>query len=240
MVTLSTTQIRDLFTDMVDLITGENITHSEFNKKKILSIDLLGLPKLNYHTLIDIRPVLSKIFEIDSSTDLWEIKYLIMDVYDDILPTEQLRGFTSEIFTKLSNSTGLSNNLFYYFLKLREYQEFDFSIIEGDLIKYIESCDIDTRSVILLRIFNNWASIINSIFSRDNIKILVHFLCNSRYIHILNALFLNGDLFEEENIIFYLVDKLITLYTDEDAIFYLNFIPTPCINKSARISPINN
>ena len=122
-------------------------------KKKILSIDLLGLPKLNYHTLIDIRPVLSKIFEIDSSTDLWEIKYLIMDVYDDILPTEQLRGFTSEIFTKLANSTGLSNNLFYYFLKLREYQEFDFSIIEEDLIKYIESCDINIRSVILLKFF---------------------------------------------------------------------------------------
>ena len=152
MVTLSTTQIRDLFTDMVDLITGENITHNEFNKK-ILSIYLLGLPKLNYHTLIDIRPVLSKIFEIDSSADLWEIKYLIMNVYDDILPTKQLRGFTNEIFTKLANSTGLSNNLFYYFLKLREYQEFDFSIIEEDLIKYIESCDIDTRSVILLKFF---------------------------------------------------------------------------------------
>lgn len=238
MVTLSTTQIKDLFNDMVDLITGENIIHNDFNKN-FLRVYLSGLPKLEHHTLMDIKPVLSKIFETESSTDLWEIKYLIMDVYDDILPTEQLTDFTSKTFTNLANNTGLSSNLFYYFFKLREYQEFDFTTIEEELIKYIKSTDSDAKSVILLKLFTNWSSIINSIFSRDNIKTLVHFLCKSQHIHILKSLFLNGDFFEEENIMFYLVDELILLYTDENAIIYLNSIPSPCINKSARISLIN-
>lgn len=239
MVTLSTTQIRDLFDNMVDLITGENIAHNDFNKN-FLRIYLSGLSRLEYHTLMDIKPILSKIFETESSTDLWEIKYLIMDVYDDILPIEQLTAFTSETFIKLTNDTGLSNNLFYYFFKLREYQEFNFSIIEEEFIQYIKSSSVDTRSMILSKTFTNWSSIINSIFSKDNIKTLVQLLCKSEHIHILSSLFLNGDFFEEENIVFYLVDELILLYAKEDAVSYLNSIPSPCINKSARILLINN
>lgn len=238
-VSLSITQLRDLLGEMVDIITGENIEQTEFNKM-VLRICLYGLPKLTHNTLSEIKSILTKVFEINSSTDLWEIKYLIMEVYDNIVPEEQLLSLSKETFTTLAKETGLSSDLFYYFFKLREYQEFDFMEVENRLMEYLSSINTEEISSILLKLFTNWSSIINSIFARENIKELIKILLKSEHINILKSLFINDDFFEEENIMYQLVDELNNLYTSEQAILYLNDIPIQCINKSARISLIEN
>lgn len=238
-VSLSITQLRDLLSELIDIITGEDIEHTTLNKM-VLKICLLGLPKLTYNTLYEIKSILTKVFEINSSTDLWEIKYLIMEVYDDIVPEEQLTSLSTEAFTTLAMETGLSTDLFYYFFKLREYQEFAFTPIENKLMEYLPSIDTEKISLVVLKLFTNWSSIINSIFSRDHIKDLIKILLKSEHINLLKSLFINDDFFEEENITFHLVDELTKLYKSEEAIVYLNSVPVQCMNKNSRISLIEN
>lgn len=239
---LSTTQLKDILTDMVDIVTTETI---EDDNVTLLAfkVCLRSLPKLSYTILVDLKPILAKIFEINLETfsKLWEVKHLIMEGYDDLVPMEQINEIANGQLENILAKNQLSNELFYYFFKLREYKIFEFDTIEEKLVTYLsEIKDIEARNDFLYTILKNWYSIINSSFNKKNIIILMKTLLEEENINLLSRLFEDDNFFEEQNVMFNLVNEMITSFENDTIISYLLRIPIQCINKNNRIQLIDS
>lgn len=239
---LSSTQLKDIITDMVDVVTSETV---ESNNVTLFAfkICLKSLPTLSYTILVGLKPILAKIFEVNLEmfSSLWEIKYLIMNAYDDIVPMEQINEITNTRLEDILAEDKLSNELFYYFFKLHEYKDFKFTMIEEKLIKYLNSMqEIDTKNEFLSTILKHWYSIINLSFSKKNIALLMKNLLEETSINLLDKLFEDDDFFEEQNIVFNLVNEMVPLFENDTMIAYLLKIPIQCINKNNRVELINN
>lgn len=234
----STNQLIEVVGRLVDVIM---LDPSNEVVKSTLKIFLLGLPKLSYTVLPELKPTLSKIFEVESNATayFWEIRYLIAEVYDDIIPIDQLDVINEKEFSDLLGMSQ-SKELFYYFFKLREYKDFDFTFIVKEFIKFFKSTAEAEQYGIILDIFSNRASLVNSVFPKDDIEILIKSLLMDKNIDILGELFTDDDFFEEANVVSALIHLISRKYQDEKAILYMSKIPLQCYNKNTRIELINN
>ena len=183
-----------------------------------------------------------KIFNIQLDTNIkqWELRYLIMEVYDDIIPQNVLESLSLEDLAAQLSQSSDRLEVFYYFFKLREYKEFDLTPVIGKFMSYLGSLTKDDKSLIIISLFSNWSSLINVTFSRENIEQLIDILLASEGAKHLDALFFDDDFFEEENIINVLVDKMAELYETDIALQYLTKIPIQSFNKNVRVRLINN
>ncbi|CCF58214.1 hypothetical protein KAFR_0E00600 [Kazachstania africana CBS 2517] len=236
-VNLSTSQLREILSQTVDTII--NGSEDQYGYSALRTY-LKGLPMLSFTILPEFKHVLSKIFEIEEMDKFWDIKYLILNVYDDILPAQSIS--TEEINLLLNHSDNESAEFYYYFFKLREYEAFDFTKIESRLMALLESDGLssDARRTFLENTFVNWSSIINSAFSKENINKLISMIVTKvEYIDLLNIFFENDDFFEEDNIVFHLVNNISKLCNEGSAITFMTKIPLQCYNKNTRIELIN-
>ncbi|CAB4255774.1 similar to Saccharomyces cerevisiae YJR041C URB2 Nucleolar protein required for normal metabolism of the rRNA primary transcript, proposed to be involved in ribosome biogenesis [Maudiozyma barnettii] len=238
--TLSISQLKETFTAMVAKVTSIEVSEMTTLISKIY---LKSLPLISYIILPDLKEIFSPLFTdtIESGSEIWELRYLVMQIYDDIIPDKLLSVVAkTEITSIFKMDNKLSRDQLFFILKLREYKDFDISMTESKLLQYLEDIDDLTKRETLQELFVNWSSLMNSLFSRETISKLVNILISDNCISILEVLFGNDDIFEENNV----MNSLVFSLTSEDSINrtipYLLQIPLECLNKNVRISLINN
>lgn len=236
---LSIRQMVVWFDNLFDSLQRDSTEVVEY---QLLKTCLQGLPHLSYIILPELKNEMLKIFNIQLDTNIkqWELRYLIMEVYDDIIPQNVLESLSLEDLAAQLSQSSDRLEVFYYFFKLREYKEFDLTPVIGKFMSYLGSLTKDDKSLIIISLFSNWSSLINVTFSRENIEQLIDILLASEGAKHLDALFFDDDFFEEENIINVLVDKMAELYETDIALQYLTKIPIQSFNKNVRVRLINN
>lgn len=237
-VTLSTTQLIAVFSNITEQLLSQK---SDEMTIRIAKIYMNSLQSISYTILPEIRNTFVKLFSTTSANDkdLWGIKYMIMQTYDDIIPVNQIdASFIEQIEDNLKQNGSVSKELLLFVLKLREYEDFDVSILESKILDFINKSENEERENLLLDVFGNWSSIVNSLFSRDTIQQLTKIIA-LEFSHILKVLFMNDDFFEEENIMFQLVSNLVSDLSSASSVEYLCVIPIECLNKKNRISIID-
>ncbi|CCK71117.1 ribosome biogenesis protein URB2 KNAG_0G00600 [Huiozyma naganishii CBS 8797] len=239
LVSLSISQLKDLFEKTTTTIsTTTDVTNVTI---KALNVFLYRLPKLSYTKLPELKPILTKIFKVDNENTprLWKTKYLLMDVYDDIIPSEQIEDISMEKLDFILNGNDNSNELFFYFFKLREYKVFEFKPVIEKFISHLKQLSSKGKEKNFLKtIFTNWASLLNTVFEKDELKTVIHAVLNGN-IDLLSVFFQNDDFFEEDNIMFNLINELSDSYAKPEVITYLNQIPIQCIHKNVRVLLLN-
>ncbi|EJS43037.1 urb2p [Saccharomyces arboricola H-6] len=237
--TLSTLQWKALLQNLLD-----QVNHDSTNRVPLylIRICLGGLTEsVSHTTLNELKPILYQVFTLESFNNnlQWDLKYHIMEVYDDIVPAEESKKieyiFSSNIFDTRSENL---EELFFYCFKVREYMSFDLSAVTEKFMKHFENLDDDTKSNLSFSIISKFATLVNNNFTRDNIFFLVESsLSNPENLcRLLN----NDDIFEEANITHVLVNKLASSYNQAFALDALAQIPIQCINKNIRVAIINN
>ncbi|SMN21180.1 similar to Saccharomyces cerevisiae YJR041C URB2 Nucleolar protein required for normal metabolism of the rRNA primary transcript, proposed to be involved in ribosome biogenesis [Maudiozyma saulgeensis] len=238
--TLSVSQLKDTFTEMVTKLMSQEANKVTISISKIY---LKSLPLISYIILPDLKDTLSQLFTYTDSNakEMWEIKYLIMQIYDDIIPDEVISDVTDTEVTRIFKMDNiLSKDQLFFILKLREYKDFDISETEAKLIHYLENIDDLTKRETLKELFVNWSSLINNLFSKETILKLINILISESCISILDSLFENDDIFEENTVMNNLVFSLTSKNSINKAIPYIIQIPLECLNKNIRVSLINN
>ncbi|EDO15743.1 hypothetical protein Kpol_1073p31, partial [Vanderwaltozyma polyspora DSM 70294] len=238
LVSLSVSQWIQLLSSMKSKITDSAASDLEI---LVLEVILQGLKQLSFSVLPQLKDTLNSIYNIeDTKFSMWRSRYLLMEVYDNVISQEQLDNISTQSFQKATKNDEVSRDLFYYYFKLREYKEFDLEPVIKLFISYIGDKEQDSiRGSILKDIFVNWSSLINSEFDKESLKTLIDYLIEDSNIDILEVLFNNDDFFEESNIIFQLVSKLSEKFENDIAVLYLSNIPIQCFNKNTRIELIN-
>ncbi|QHS74271.1 ribosome biogenesis protein URB2 [Saccharomyces paradoxus] len=237
--TLSSLQWKNLLQTLLD-----QVNHDSTNRVPLylIRICLEGLSGGASHTTLDeLKPVLSQVFTLESFDNSlqWDLKYHIMEVYDDIVPAEELEKIdyilSSDIFDITS---GHLEELFFYCFKLREYISFDLSGALEKFMKHFEILDNESKSNLSFSIVSKFATLVNNNFTREQISSLIDsLLSNSKNLYlILNS----DDIFEEANIMHALINKLASSYHQNFALEALVQIPIQCINKNVRVTLINN
>lgn len=206
----------------------------------VLRILLQGLTKLPWASLKDVKEPLKRAFKLKGGdqSQFWQIRYLIMEVFDDILPDEILGTHENQIETKILNADS-PMDLLYYFFKLREFKVFDLAPVIEIFMGQFKKSTAEQQSIILANMLNNWSTIINSLFPHEEIRSLVSSLFSSSNIHILEDLYKEDDIFEEHNIMRFIVLKLINSYEETNISRLILKTPIQCINKTLRIELIN-
>ncbi|KAG0669608.1 hypothetical protein C6P45_003513 [Maudiozyma exigua] len=238
--TLSLSQLKDLFSDMIDKIMNENTNGVAITIAKLY---LKSLGYISYTILPDLKEIFATLFTretFNTRDDLWEVRYDIMQTYDDIIPEEQISDITESSITKyFDENSNLNKDQLFFFLKLREFKDFDITKIEQKLIQILETTDITTRKKILEELFMNWSSLINSLFTKETISKLISILTSEDYISILNTLFQNDDIFEEYTIMSCLASCLTEGESVDRTASYILQMPIECLNKTARVFLLN-
>ncbi|CCK73462.1 ribosome biogenesis protein URB2 NDAI_0G04790 [Naumovozyma dairenensis CBS 421] len=232
---LSVKQMLLLFNGLLDSLSANGSNEIAFLSLKVC---LEGLPRLTYTILPDLKDDLSKIFELNLPDVMkqYELRYLIMEVYDDIIPEKVLEDLSSmENLENLLSSIESRREIFFYFFKLREYKEFDISPVTSKFKSFLNSSDPVATRLILHALFTNWSSLVNVAFTTDDIEELVKLLVFKDNLELLNHLLTNDDLFEEENIMRAIIDQLSSTPDIETTIPYLSKIPIQCFDKKTRI-----
>lgn len=237
--TLSTLQWKSLLQTLFD-----QINHSSTNSVPLylICICLKGLSgSVSQTTLDELKPIVSQVFALESFDNSlqWDLKYNIMEVYDDIVPAEELKKIEYIFSSNLFDSTsGKLEELFFYCFKLREYMSYDPTGVIEKFMKHFENLDEETRSNLSFSIVSKFATFINNNFTKERISSLIQsLLSNSKN---LCQLLDNDDIFEETNITHAIVSKLASSYNQPFALDALIQIPIQCINKNVRVAIINN
>ncbi|GAV49475.1 hypothetical protein ZYGR_0P01190 [Zygosaccharomyces rouxii] len=238
--TLSVVQLKFLITNLVDQILKGSSDTSDIGGS-VLKLILKGLSRLSYISLPELKPAVAKVFEVhaDHPSKLWEIWYLAMEVYDDIVPLDSLESIEKQLSLFFSLPIK-PKELFYYFFKLREYTTFDLVQLSDALLQFLQESTTETKRVVLKDIFSNWYSLLNSAFSRKALEQLTNFLVSEECIDLLDEIFEDDNIFEEPNVIFFLVQKLQERSEQQEYVLKLQKIPIQCINKSTRSDLINS
>ena len=237
--TLSLSQLKDLFSDIIEKLVLANDKFANTMAK----LYLRSLEYISYTILPDLKDIFLKLFNqetFQSRNDLWELRYAVMQTYDDIIPVEQVSEITESSITKYFNEDStLNKDQLFFFLKLREYKDFDITKIEQKLIDLLETTNATTRKIILEELFMNWSSLINSLFSKENITKLTNILISEDYISILDTLFQNDDIFEEYTIMSSLASCITAGDSVDRTASYIFQMPLECLNKTIRVSLLN-
>ena len=238
--TLSLSQLKDLFSEIVESLVQSN---DDKIATTIAKLYLKSLEHISYTILPDLKEIFSQLFSketFQSRNDLWEVRYAVMQTYDDIIPTEQISEITeSSITTYFNEGSNLSKDQLFFFLKLREYKDFDITKIEQKLIDLLETTNVATRKPLLEELFTNWSSLINSLFSKENITKITNILISEDYISILDTLFQNDDIFEEYTIMSSLASCITSGECVDRTASYISQMPLECLNKTIRVSLLN-
>lgn len=236
--TLSISQMKNILTETIDALIFNTKSKIYFETTKIY---LHGLQSLSYTILPEFKGIFSKIFEVDTESliDLWDIKYLIMQIYDDIIPQEQIDSLSEEKLHTILDKSIVSKDVFFFFFKLREYKDFDITLIVDRFIEFLNRMDSDEQKIVLQELLYNWASLVNTLFSKQAITEILHLIVSKQNISILDSLFCNDDFYEEKNIMFNLVSELTKERFEVHHACYLVKIPLQYINKNIRISVID-
>ena len=237
-VTLSTSQLVSIFSKITDRLLSKDSDAATF---RIAKVYMSSLQYISYTILPELKKTFTKLFDSSCSNDekLWEIKYMAMQTYDDIINENQTDGSSkSQIEELLSQSNTVSRELLLYILKLREYEDFDVSLVETKILDFLKTSKDEDKENILIDIFTNWPSIVNALFSRDSINELTKIII-SDFIQILDILFVNDEFFEENNVMFQLISNLASNLSSVASVTYLCMIPIECFNKKTRIAIID-
>ncbi|QLL34515.1 hypothetical protein HG536_0G03770 [Torulaspora globosa] len=235
--TFSATQLKNELSEYLDVL--QNSPANKLNAQ-LLIVLLKGLPKLAYATLADYRILLKRVFDLklDDQKLCWTARYLVMGVFDDIIPEEILDS--PEKLMETSNLSCKSPiELFYYLLKLREYRAFDMLPVIDPFMKKISSLPVEEQSGVLRIVFNNWSTIISSLFPQSEVKRLVDMVFTEDRIFILDDILNNDDVFEEQGIMHFIIRSVSQSYEDQSTLRFLLKVPIQCITKSIRIDLIN-
>lgn len=237
---LSLSQLNHILTRLIESVVS-NAT--DVISKHTLEVCLQGLKHLSYVILPELQHILSKVFELDmgNNTSLWRIRFLIMEVYDNIIPQEQLELVSSDDYATLSKYVENPRDLFYYFFKLREYKTFNLSSIVEKFMNFVSDQTFkNEQRDVLEDVFTNWSSLVNIEFSKVQQEALMNLLLSEENIDILQTLFLDDNFFEESNLTYNLVNKLSSKFENDTAVSYMSWIPIQCFSKNIRIELINN
>lgn len=233
----STSQYKDEISRLLDALEKDSEDLTSALLLKILLRDLRDLPVAS---LKDLKEPLKRVFKLRTlnESQLWQIRYLIMEVFEDILPDEILESSGEEIQTSILNKDSPIELLF-YFLKLREYKSYDITPVFDFLIGQLDQSTKEQQSQILLEVFSNWGTMINSLLPNGTTRRLVDLLCADSNFNILSDLFDEDDIFEESNIIRLIISKLFDSYQNKGVAELILRVPIQCISKTARIELIN-
>ncbi|QLG71321.1 hypothetical protein HG535_0B03600 [Zygotorulaspora mrakii] len=237
-VSFSTSQLKDLISGHLNRIENNPRNETTFF---IFRAIIKGLENLSYTVLAELKELLSTVFTIDHTkeSNIWEIRYLVMKIFDDIIPAEQFNSWHVEKETENLN-LGSSREMYFYFFKLREYKEFDLDTVVTKFMNYLNQIAYQQRAESVRILFVNWATLINFIFPRDDLTGLLDFLLSEEDQSLLHALLNDDNIFEESNIISMLVSKLSKLHSSEKNQRLILRIPIQCINKTIRVGVINS
>lgn len=233
----STTQLKHRLSKYLDVLQDRP---ADKINAELLVVLLRGLPKLALATLADYKALLKRVFDLkfDDHKMCWTARYLVMDVFDDIIPEEILDSPEKQIETS-SLSCKSPIELFYYLLKLREYRTFDVLPVVDPFIQKISSLPVEEQTGVLRIVFNNWSTIINSLFPQSDVKRLVEMIFTEDRIFILDDILNNDDIFEEQEIMHFIMRSLSQSYEDQATLKFLLKVPIQCITKSTRVDLIN-
>lgn len=236
--TLSVVQLKSIISQAITKIDKDCGNKTTMLVFKVV---LRGLPRISYTVLTELKGMFPKVFEIDIEkiSELWEVRYLIMEVFDDIVPTETLEAIECEM-DAFKNKSDVPKELFYYFFKLREYKSFDISPIISEFMDFFRNLNEGVRGQVIKEIFINWSTLINLTFPKDDLSYLIDSLLSNKHIGLLDILFTDDNIFEEPNIMHCIVGKLSNSFENQTGLSYIGKIPLQCINKSIRIDLINN
>lgn len=237
--TLSTMQWKKLLQNLLDQVNRDSTNRVP---SYLIRICLEGLSEsVSHTTLNELKPILSQVFTLESFNNSlqWDLKYHIMEVYDDIVPEEELKKIDHIFSSNLFDTTPEHlEELFFYCFKLREYISFDISGVTKKFMNHFKNLDHETKTNLSFSIVSKFATLVNNNFTRDDVSSLVDLLLSdaTKLRELLNS----DDIFEEANITYALVNKL-ALSCDKDfALDALIQIPIQCINKNVRVALINN
>lgn len=237
--TLSSLQWKNLLQTLLD-----QVNHDSTNRVPLylLRICLEGLSEgASRATLDEVKPILSQVFALESFNNSlqWDLKYHIMEVYDDIVPAEELEKIDYVLSSNIFDTTSADvEELFFYCFKLREYISFDLSDAKEKFMRHFEILDEERKSNLSYSVVSKFATLVNNNFTREQISSLIDsLLLNSTN---LSSLLKNDDIFEETNITYALINKLALSYHQTFALEALIQIPIQCINKNVRVALINN
>lgn len=236
--TLSIVQLKSIISQAITKIDKDCGNKTAIMVFKVV---LRGLPRISYTILTELKGMFPKVFEIDVQkiSELWEVRYLIMEVFDDIVPTETLESLDRETDAFINKSV-VPKELFFYFFKLREYKKFDISLIISKFMDFFRTLDEQVRGQVIKEIFINWSTLINLTFPKDDLSYLINSLLSNEHIGLLDILFTDDNIFEEPNIMHCIVGKLSNSFENQIGLSYIGKIPLQCISKSIRIDLIDN
>lgn len=236
---LSVMQLKTIISSLIHEILASVIMHEE--SALILKLTLKGLTRLSYISLPELKPVITKVFDASAEhpSRLWEIWYLAMEVYDDIVPLNSLESIDDQISVFLPFKSK-SKELFYYFFKLREYKDYNILPIVDEFLAFLRESSEEAQKAALKDALTKWCSLVNFTFPREALDILTGILVSGSNIELLGVIFEDDYIFEEPNIMFALVHKLCELFDSEVALSQIIQIPIQCINKNTRVTLLNN
>lgn len=234
---LSTTQLRQLLSELVDEII---LDITQITTIHVLTVILSGFHKLSYMILPEFKLILSKIFEVEGhSSEFWNLKYHILEIYDDVIPEEQLAQIDGSFVKNAIKNKQVSSDFFFSIFKLRELKEFDLSTTVHEFSKFVTTLSPTETTDVIKQLFQRWSSLVNLTFDKESLQKLVNILLQDSNIGLLEILFKDDDFFEESNILYFLVEKMSTMHENGLAMKYFTQIPIQCINKSVRVETIN-
>lgn len=237
--TLSTTQIRDTMDRLLSVILANN-RNSEI-AIQALTIIIKGLQDLSYEMLPEFRLTIARIFDFDDyeNPGFWDMFYHVLDTYDDILPPNKIEKVQQAI-TACSNGQQPPSNLFFSIFKFRELVEFDMDSTAKLFISFVVHLEPSEQYEILKQVLQRWSTIINSFFPKMELKQIVNILTTLDNGKLIMDLMKDEDFFEEDNIMYQLVEIMLENLDDVKWLKTLGRIPIQCINKNNRVRALND
>jgi nucleolar pre-ribosomal-associated protein 2 len=105
----------------------------------------------------------------EDSDDLWNIRYQLLCLYEDIISEENMAQLTS----KKIKSASATLNQCYTFFRIRELIEYDTKSVIKSFMKFVRS---EHDAPILKMIFGRWFVLLSQLFQKDQVDELVSYL----------------------------------------------------------------
>jgi nucleolar pre-ribosomal-associated protein 2 len=159
--TLSSTQLKQLVESLM----------KEKSQSMILALTTIiqGLFSVrNKIVMAQAKEVFTPIFGSDeASDDLWNIRYQLLCLYEDIISEEHMAQLTSK------NIKSAALYQCYTFFRIRELIEYDTKSVIKSFMKFVRS---EHDVPILKMIFERWFVLLNQLFQKDQVDQLVSYL----------------------------------------------------------------
>ncbi|SCU99212.1 LADA_0H18272g1_1 [Lachancea dasiensis] len=208
---------------------------------KALGITILGLRSLPYNHLPDLEPVLSQIFDlhiVKKTSAYWSYAFHFLDLYDDIFSEDSLSQIHSSVTDSLKRRDE-SSDLFFTAFKLRELRDYDLESTIEKFMAFFLSAPKSERQNLTSRLFSRWSTIVNMLFSQDQISILVEGLLDKECRNFLTMVTSSDDFYEEDRVVYSLIAQMVDNVNDQSVVEQFSIIPIKCISKAVRIRTID-